>query len=144
MHADLRTVATTDLIATAGYWPDGATLLGEGLSAPEPIGLNPFDENNLNWAIFIACMQGAGKTTTAQVLAWRMANPHARHPLATTGERIVSIDFKRSGDYANLYHNLEARGHCASSTASPREGAQTIVATTGAWSGQSAFLRSRG
>jgi hypothetical protein len=114
MHADLRTVATTDLIATAGYWPQGATLLGEGLSAPEPIGLNPFDEDNLNWAMFIACMQGAGKTTTAQVLGWRMANPHQHHPLATTGVRIVSIDFKKSGDYANLYHSLEARGHRAS------------------------------
>jgi hypothetical protein len=114
MHADLRTVATTDLMATAGYWPDGATLVGEGLSAPEPIGLNPFDENNLNWAMFIACMQGAGKTTTAQVLAWRMANPHPHHPLADTDVRVVSIDFKKSGDYANLYRNLDARGHPAS------------------------------
>jgi hypothetical protein len=115
MQADLRTVATTDLLATAGYWPDGAILIGEALSCPEPIGINPFDDaSNMNWATFVACMQGSGKTTLAHTLAWRMANLHPEHVLAETGVQIVSVDFKASGDYANLYHHLAARGHVAS------------------------------
>lgn len=116
--ADLRTVATTDLLATAGYWPNGATLIGEAMSAPEPIGLNLFDEDsvngNLNWAMFIAMMQGSGKTTFAQTLAWRMANPHPLHALASAGLLVVSVDFKASGDYAQLYERLADRGQKAS------------------------------
>lgn len=115
MQADLRTAATTDLLATAGYWPAGATLIGHALSAPEPIGINLFDdEHNLNWSMFIAIMQGGGKTTTAHTLAWRMANPHPRHVLAGTGVQIVSVDFKASGDYESLYRNLSDRGQKAS------------------------------
>lgn len=116
MKADLRTVATTDLLATAGYFADGgATLIGEAMSAPEPIAINLTDDtNNLNWAMFVAIMQGGGKTTFAQMLAWRMANPHHLHPLADAPVRIVSVDFKPSGDYAQLYKHLADRGHRAS------------------------------
>jgi hypothetical protein len=114
LRADLRSVATTDLLATAGYWPVGATLLGEALSAPEPIGINLFDDaTNINWSLFVAIMMGGGKTTLAHTLAWRMANPHPKHPLAQTGVQVVSVDFKSSGDYAQLYRHLEARGHRA-------------------------------
>jgi hypothetical protein len=117
LRGDLRTVATTDLLATAGYWPDGATLIGHALSAPEPIGINLFDQDeqrgNINWSMFVAMMMGAGKTTTAELLAWRMANPHPKHPLAGTGVQIVSVDFKPSGDYAQLYRHLADRGQKA-------------------------------
>lgn len=107
MKADLRTVATTDLLATAGYWPTGATLWGEALSSPEPIGINPFDDTvNLNWSLFFALIQGGGKTTSAQTLAWRMANPHPLHPLYTYGVQIVSVDYKASGDYKPFYQHL--------------------------------------
>lgn len=110
MKADLRTVATTDLLATAGYMPAGATLWGEALSAPEPIGINPFDDAvNFNWSIFFSLIQGGGKTTSAQTLGWRMANPHKSHALYTYGVQIVSVDYKASGDYKSFYNHLAAR-----------------------------------
>jgi hypothetical protein len=114
MKVDLRSVATTDILATAGYWPDGATLIGTSLYAPEPIGLNLVDPNNLNWSLFIAMLMGAGKTTAALTLAWRMANPHPDHPLATRGVQIVSIDFKATRDYQPLFRHLAERGQQAS------------------------------
>lgn len=116
MKADLRTVAMTDLIATAGYFADGgATLVGEATMAPEPIAINLADDlNNLNWSLFVAIMSGGGKTTLAEMLAWRMANPHKDHPLAKHPIQVVSVDFKPSGDYESLYKNLAAVGHKAS------------------------------
>jgi len=115
MQLDLRTCAATDLLATEGYWPTGATLMGRARNGVEPVGLNVFDEDgNLNWATFITIIQGGGKTTTGLTLAWRMANPHPDHPLAASGVQIVSIDFKSSRDYATLFEHLEARGHRAS------------------------------
>jgi hypothetical protein len=115
MPLDLRTVATTDLESTSGYFPENGILVGEGLSAPEPIAIDLLDDEvNFNWAMFIAIMQGGGKTTLAELIAWRMANPHPRHRLAQIRPLIVSVDFKSSGDYGQLYANLKKRGHRAS------------------------------
>jgi hypothetical protein len=114
MQLDLRTVANTDLESTSGYFPEGCTFVGRGLSAPEPVGIHLLDDEvNFNWAMFIAIMQGGGKTTLAELIAWRMANPHPMHPLAALRPLIVSVDFKASGDYAQLYRHLAKRGQRA-------------------------------
>lgn len=115
MNVDLRTIAATDLLATAGYWPDGRTLIGRAIGGVEPVGINLMDEDaNFNWSTFVAIFQGGGKTTFGLTLAWRMANPHPDHQLARTGLQVVSVDFKASGDYAPLFDNLAARGQRAS------------------------------
>jgi hypothetical protein len=114
MRLDLKTVVITDLLATGSYWPAGATLIGRALEAPEPVGINLFDTNaNMNMAMFIAIIQGGGKTCTALTMAWRMANAHPEHPLAQSGLQIISVDYKPSRDYQTLFTNLAERGHNA-------------------------------